>query len=90
MRKDPSPPKARGGRKRAGNGTGSNVLEPAPEGLAAAAVKFSVVEIREFERVVGDNPSCSSGMYCIKISTAHSRVGGEAFTAALYFYTVHG
>ena len=35
------------------------VLEPAPE--RRTVISFSVVEIREFERVVGDNPSCSSG-----------------------------
>lgn len=37
-------------------------LNDAPGSSRSQRVKFTMVEIREFERVVGDNPSCSSGV----------------------------
>ena len=51
------PPPVR--RSRGDDASGALVGAPA----SPAMVQFSVVEIREFERVVGDNPSCSSGMW---------------------------
>lgn len=53
-----------GGGSGVGNeGDSSEVIDGSPgESNSSSSVKFSVVEIREFERVVGDNPSCSSGV----------------------------
>ncbi|CAB9499836.1 expressed unknown protein [Seminavis robusta] len=44
--------------RRRGNDS-SGAFDKSP---GSTLIQFSVVEIREFERVVGDNPSCSSGV----------------------------
>ena len=44
-----------------GRDTSESVLVPRRESRASTLVSFGTVEIRQYQRILGDNPSCSSG-----------------------------
>lgn len=64
--------------RRRGRGNDASGALEGPPSSRSTLVRFAVVEIREFERVVGDNPSCSSGVP-VSIGWNH----GKTFTMNL-------